>query len=221
VVVDAHLIERAERLAEKAQTTSHVAVNGNHVALMGIADTVKKSSRTVIKELHKLGIKSVMLTGDNQKTAEAVAKQVGIDEVRAEVLPKDKQDVINQLKEKGEVVAMIGDGINDAPALAAADIGIAMGMGTDVAIETAGVTLLRSDISLVPKAVKLSKATLSNIQQNLFWAFGYNTILIPVAMGALYPFFQIQLNPVIASGAMALSSVSVVTNALRLKRIKL
>ena len=221
VVLDSDLLDRADRLAEKAQTTSHVAVNGNHVALMGIADTVKKSSRTVIKELHKLGIKSVMLTGDNQKTAEAVAKQVGIDEVRAEVLPKDKQDVINQLKEKGEVVAMIGDGINDAPALAAADIGIAMGMGTDVAIETAGVTLLRSDISLVPKAVKLSKATLSNIQQNLFWAFGYNTILIPVAMGALYPFFQIQLNPVIASGAMALSSVSVVTNALRLKRIKL
>lgn len=157
----------------------------------------------------------------NQKTAEAVARQVGIDHVRAGVLPKDKQDVINELKIRGEIVAMIGDGINDAPALASADIGIAMGMGTDVAIETAGITLLRSDISLVPKTVKLSRATLGNIKQNLFWAFGYNTILIPIAMGFLYPFFKIQINPVLASAAMALSSVSVVTNALRLKSITL
>lgn len=216
-----NLVSKAESLAEKAQTTSHVSIDNNHVAVVGIADTIKESSKQVIKDLHELGIKTIMLTGDNQKTAEAVAVAIGIDQVKAEVLPKDKQDVIDALKKDGHVVAMVGDGINDAPALAAADIGIAMGMGTDVAIETAGITLLRSDISLVPKAVTLSKATLRNIQQNLFWAFGYNTLLIPVAMGALYPFFQIQLNPVIASGAMALSSVSVITNALRLKRIKL
>ena len=221
IELNENLVEQAQELANRAQTTSYVAIDGKHVAVLGIADTVKKTSKAVISKLHQLGIKSVMLTGDNQKTAEAVAKQIGIDQVKAEVLPKDKQDVINQLKKDGEVVAMIGDGINDAPALAAADIGIAMGLGTDVAIETAGVTLLRSDISLVPKAVKLSKATLKNIQQNLFWAFGYNIILIPVAMGALYPFFAIQLNPVLASAAMALSSVSVVTNALRLKQIKL
>lgn len=221
IELDEALVSQADKLAQKAQTTSHVVAAGQHVAVLGIADTVKPSSKLVVKQLHKLGIKTVMLTGDNQKTAEAVASQIGIDEVKAEILPKDKQEVINDLKQKGEIVAMVGDGINDAPALAAADIGIAMGLGTDVAIETAGITLLRSDISLVPKAVKLSKATLKNIVQNLFWAFGYNTILIPVAMGVLYPFFQIQLNPVLASAAMALSSVSVITNALRLKRIKL
>lgn len=221
VSLSKELEKKSTHLASQAQSVSFVAIDGENVALIGISDTIKKSSKSVIKKLHKLGINAVMLTGDNQKTAEAVAKQIGIDQVKAEVLPQDKQDVINELKDQGEVVAMIGDGINDAPALASADIGIAMGMGTDVAIETAGVTLLRSDISLVPKAVKLSKATLSNIQQNLFWAFGYNTILIPVAMGALYPFFQIQLNPVLASAAMALSSVSVVTNALRLKKVTL
>lgn len=221
IELDQKLLGQAQALASQAQTTSYVAVDGKHTVVLGIADTVKKPSKAVIKQLRELGIKSVMLTGDNQKTAEAVAKQIGIDQVKAEVLPKDKQDVINELKKNGEVVAMIGDGINDAPALASADIGIAMGLGTDVAIETAGVTLLRSDIRLVPKAVKLSKATLQNIQQNLFWAFAYNTILIPVAMGALYPFFQIQLNPVLASAAMALSSVSVVTNALRLKGVNL
>ena len=221
IKLDEKLVSQAQELAGKAQTTSYVAIDGKQVAVLGIADTIKKSSKAVIKKLHELGIKSVMLTGDNLKTAEAVAKHIGIDQVKAEVLPKDKQDVINQLKKQGEIVAMIGDGINDTPALASADIGIAMGMGTDVAIETAGVTLLRSDISLVPKAVKLSRATLRNIQQNLFWAFGYNTLLIPVAMGALYPFFQMQLNPILASAAMALSSVSVVTNALRLKKIRL
>lgn len=215
------LVETASQLSNQAQTTSHVAIDDLHIAVIGIADTVKKSSKSVINQLHNLGITTVMLTGDNQKTAEAVAKQIGIDQVKAEVLPKDKQEVIRELQKNGQIVAMVGDGINDAPALAAADIGIAMGAGTDVAIETAGVTLLRSDIALVPKAIKLSKATLTNIQQNLFWAFGYNTLLIPVAMGILYPFFQIQLNPILASGAMALSSVSVVTNALRLKRIHL
>lgn len=218
---DKKLKVEADRLASLAQTISYVAVNDKNVALLGIADTVKKSSEQIVNKLHKLGIQSVMVTGDNQKTAEAVARQVGIDHVRAGVLPKDKQDVINELKIRGEIVAMIGDGINDAPALASADIGIAMGMGTDVAIETAGITLLRSDISLVPKTVKLSRATLGNIKQNLFWAFGYNTILIPIAMGFLYPFFKIQINPVLASAAMALSSVSVVTNALRLKSITL
>lgn len=221
VKLNQELIAQAEAMADQAQTTSHVVVDNAHVAVIGIADTIKQSSKQVITDLHQLGIKSVMLTGDNQKTAEAVAKQVGIDEVRAEVLPVDKQEIVMELKSKGEVVAMVGDGINDAPALAASDIGIAMGMGTDVAIETAGVTLLRSDISLVPKAVQLSRATLKNIQQNLFWAFGYNTVLIPVAMGVLYPFFRITLNPILAGAAMAFSSVSVVGNALRLKRVRI
>lgn len=238
VKLSANLDQESNKLANLAKTTSFIAIDGINVALIGIADSIKKESAKVIQELHNVGIKSVMLTGDNQKTAQAVAKQLGIDHVIAEVLPRDKVKIISILQGKQKpsekfenwglkienstpVVAMVGDGINDAPALAAADIGIAMGMGTDVAIETAGITLLHSDISLVPKAIHLSRATLTNIKQNLFWAFGYNSILIPVAMGILYPFFHIQLNPVIASTAMAISSVSVVTNALRLKRIKL
>lgn len=221
IELDQDLIKQADAMADLAQTTSHVVVDGQHVAVIGIADSIKPTSKQVITDLHQLGIKTVMLTGDNRKTAQAVADQIGIDEIKAEVLPGDKQQVIIELQDRGEVVAMIGDGINDAPALAASDIGIAMGLGTDVAIETAGVTLLRSDISLVPKAVKLSKATLKNIQQNLFWAFGYNSILIPVAMGVLYPIWGVTLNPILAGAAMAMSSVSVVGNALRLKRVRI
>ena len=168
-----------------------------------------------------MGITSVMVTGDNEKTAQAIAKQAGITTVYAQVLPEDKEAKVRELRESGEVVAFVGDGINDAPALAASDVGIAMGGGTDVAIESAGITLLRSDISLVPQAIKLSKLTMRNIQENLIWAFSYNIILIPVAMGILYPIWGIQLNPMLASAAMALSSVSVVANALRIKRIKL
>jgi Cu+-exporting ATPase len=219
--LDPSLTTISGKLAGEAQTVSFVAVDSVNVALLGIADSVKPASKKVIRKLHDLGITSVMLTGDNHQTAQAVALQLGIDDIRAEVLPKDKQDIIYQLQASGNTVAMIGDGINDAPALAAADIGIAMGLGTDVAIETAGITLLRSDISLVPKAIHLSRKTLRNIKENLGWAFGYNIILIPVAMGILYPIWGIQLNPILASAAMAFSSVSVVLNALRLKKVKL
>lgn len=162
-----------------------------------------------------------MVTGDNTHTARAVAKQLHILDVKAEVLPGEKETVVRKLRQQYPVVAMVGDGINDAPALAAADVSIAMGNGTDVAIESAGIALLQSRIELVPKALLLSRATMTNISQNLFWAFAYNVILIPVAMGVLYPFFQVQLNPIMAGAAMAFSSVSVVLNALRLKRVKL
>jgi P-type Cu+ transporter len=206
---------------ENAWTVSFVGVDKKLVAVVAIADTVKKSAAAVIKTLHRLGIKTVMLTGDNQKTAAAIAKDLNIDDVRAEVLPADKEAIIKELRQKFGVVAMIGDGINDAPALAVADVGIAMGLGTDVAIESAGITLLHSDLALLPKSIKLAKATITNIKQNLLWAFFYNIILIPVAMGALYPFWGVTINPMLASLAMAFSSVSVVTNALRLRRIKL
>ncbi len=162
-----------------------------------------------------------MITGDNEFTARAVAKQIGIDEVLAKVLPADKAKEIEKLCKEGSVVAMVGDGVNDAPALAVADVGIAMGSGTDIALETAGVALLRNDITLVPKVITLSLATIRNIRQNLVWAFGYNILLIPVAMGALYPFFGIMLNPILAGAAMAFSSLSVVLNALRLRWVKL
>lgn len=211
-------VERqAEAWRQQAWTVSFVAVESEVVAVMGIADTIKASARATISKLRAMGVTSVMLTGDNHHTAQAIANQLGIDEVKAEVLPQDKAQLIQQYKQGSGRVAMVGDGINDAPALAAADVGMAMGNGTDVAIESAGITLLRSDISLVPQALKLSQNTMTNIKQNLVWAFGYNVILVPVAMGVLYPLTGLQLNPVLASAAMALSSVSVVTNALRLR----
>ena len=221
VEVDRGLTKAAGAMAGRGQSVAFVGVGEAAVAVMGIADTVKRSAKAVVEELRKQGVKTVLLTGDNQKTARVVAEQVGVDEVVAEVLPQDKLKKIEELKRGGGVVAMVGDGINDAPALAAADVGMAMGMGTDVAIETADVTLLRSDIALVSKAIKLSKATMRNIVENLVWAFGYNVILIPVAMGVLYPIWGIQLSPMLAAGAMAFSSVSVVANALRLKRVSL
>ncbi len=202
-------------------SVAFVAVGGRLAASLAIADTLKPAAAQTIQTLKKLGLHTIMLTGDNKQTAESIAKKAGVDEVIAEVLPTEKEAVIAELKAKGKRVVMIGDGINDAPALAAADVGMAMGGGTDVAIESAGITLLRSDIALVPAALKLSRATMNNIKQNLVWAFGYNVILIPVAMGILYPFTGLQLNPILASGAMALSSVSVVTNALRLRGVKL
>ena len=209
----------SENLRKKAQTVSFVSVDRKNVAVLGISDSIKESSKETVQTLNEMNITSVMITGDNQVTANAIAKELGITDVLAEVLPEDKAKKVKELQARNEksVVAMVGDGINDAPALATADIGIAMGSGTDVAIESAGITLLRGDISLVPKAIKLSKATMRNIKQNLGWAFGYNIILIPVAMGVLYPFFGILLNPILASGAMAFSSISVVMNALRLK----
>ena len=186
-----------------------------------IADSIKKESLQAVAELHKLGVKIIMLTGDNKQTAEYIAKQVGIDEVLAEVMPEDKLDTIKSLQAEGKIVAMAGDGVNDAPALAQADIGIAMGTGTDVAIESAGITLLYGDISKLAKAIKLSKITMRGIRQNLFWAFFYNVIGIPLATGIFYPIFGWLLNPIFAGMAMALSSVSVVSNSLRIKAKKL
>lgn len=203
------------------QTVSHVAIDGMYCASLAIADSLRPEAKQVVKKLQQLGITPVMITGDNKKTAAAIAAEAGIEQVRAEVLPEDKQSIVQELQSEGNVVAMVGDGVNDAPALAVANVSIAMGTGTDVAIESAGVTLLRSDISLVPQAIRLSQLTMRNIRQNLFWAFGYNVLLVPVAMGVLYPFFGIVLHPAMAGAAMAFSSVSVVLNALRLRSMKL
>lgn len=188
---------------------------------LAIADTLKDDAKAVVNELHKQHIKVAMLTGDTQKTADYIAQQLGIDRVIAEVLPADKALAVKQLQAEGQHVAMVGDGVNDAPALATADVGVAMGTGTDVAIESAGITLLGGNLSKLPKSIMLARATMKTIKQNLFWAFFYNVISIPVAAGLLYPFFGILLNPAIAGGAMAFSSVSVVLNALRLKRVTL
>lgn len=221
IAIPEKMEKASEEWREKAETVSFVSLKGKVVAAISIADTIKPAAIDVIKTLKTMRISTVMMTGDNKKTAEAIGRQLGIEQIEAEVLPQDKEKHIRDLKAKGKIVAMVGDGINDAPALARADVGIAMGNGTDVAIESSGITLLRSDIGLVPKALRLSKETMKNIKQNLLWAFGYNVILIPVAMGVLYPLFHIQLSPIIASAAMAMSSVSVVTNALRLKSVKL
>jgi heavy metal translocating P-type ATPase len=214
----------AERYAAEwraqAHTVSYVGIDGKVAALVSISDAVKEESKSTVAELKRSHITPAMLTGDNRVTAGVIASELGITEFYAEVMPQDKAKIVQEIKDKGNRVAMVGDGINDAPALATADIGIAMGSGTDVAMESAGVTLLRGDISLVPQAIKLSKATVRNIKQNLIWAFGYNIILIPVAMGVLYPTYGITLNPMLAAGAMAISSVSVVMNAARLKGIK-
>ena len=189
--------------------------------VLGIADRITATTPDSLKALRVQGIDLVMLTGDNRTTAEAVARQLGIDAVEADVLPDQKAAVVARLKQEGRIVAMAGDGVNDAPALATADVGIAMGPGTDVAMESAGVTLLKGDLNGIVRARELSKATMSNIRQNLFFAFIYNAAGVPIAAGVLYPFFGILLSPMIAAAAMALSSVSVVTNALRLNRVRL
>ena len=207
----------ADRLANEGKTPMFIAINNSLEGIIAVADTVKPSSINAIKELHNMGIKVAMITGDNKKTAEAIAKQVGIDIVLSEVLPEDKANEVKKLQGKDDKVAMVGDGINDAPALAQADIGIAIGSGTDVAIESADIVLMRSDLMDVIVAIKLSKATIRNIKQNLFCAFGYNVLGIPVAMGVLHIFGGPLLNPMIAAAAMSLSSVSVLANALRLK----
>ncbi len=209
-----------ERLSSEGKTPMFLAVDGRFGGIIAVADVAKESSRDAIEQLHHMGIKTAMITGDNKRTAQAVAQMVGIDIVLAEVLPQDKASEVKKLQAEGNRVAMVGDGINDAPALAQADIGIAIGSGTDVAIESADLVLMHSDLADVPYAVALSKATIRNIKENLFWAFGYNVLGIPIAAGLLYAFGGPTLNPMFAAAAMSLSSVSVVGNALRLNRFK-
>jgi P-type Cu+ transporter len=215
------LRERAEALRRDGQTVVFVAIDGRSAGLVGVADPIKPTTVEAIQALHGEGLKVVMLTGDTRTTAEAVARSVGIDAVEADVLPDQKAAVVKRLQERGERVAMAGDGINDAPALAAADVGIAMGTGTDVAIESSGVTLVKGDLRGIVRARRLSRATMKNIRQNLFFAFVYNVLGVPIAAGVLYPFFGLLLSPIIASAAMTFSSVSVIGNALRLRRASL
>lgn len=217
------LRESADALRSQAKTTMWLAADGEAVGLLAVADTIKPGSREAIEELHRMGLTVAMLTGDNPATAGAIAEAAGVDTVYAEVAPSEKAEYVKRLQGTGSQVGMVGDGINDAPALAQADVGLAIGTGTDVAMETADVTLMRGDLRSVPEALRLSRATIGTIRQNLFWAFGYNSLLIPIAAGALFPFawapqFLRQLHPVLAAFAMAFSSVSVVVNSLRLKR---
>jgi Cu+-exporting ATPase len=219
--IEPSLAERAEKLRGEGQTVMFGAVDGELAGLLGVADPIKESSREAIRQLHAEGLRVVMLTGDNRTTAEAVARALGIDEVIAEVLPEQKGEAVRRLQSEGRVVAMAGDGINDAPALAAAQVGIAMGTGTDVAMESAGITLVKGDLRGIVRALRLSRAVMRNIRQNLFFAFVYNTLGVPLAAGILYPFFGLLLSPMIASAAMTFSSVSVITNALRLRKLEL
>ena len=221
IASDVRLSEVADKLRDEGQTVMMMAVNGHIGGLLGVADPIKESAREAIEQLRAEGLHIVMLTGDNQKTAQAVSRQLGLDEVFAEVLPDQKAEVIRQLQAKGRIVAMAGDGINDAPALAQSQVGIAMGTGTDVAIESAGMTLIKGDLRGIVRARKLSKSVMSNIRQNLFFAFVYNVLGVPIAAGILYPIFGILLSPMIASAAMTFSSVSVIANALRLRRVEL
>ena len=218
---DQTLADEADRSRSDGQTVMFVAVDGNSAGLLGVADPIKESTPHAIEALHKAGLRIVMLTGDNSITAHAVARRIGIDEVHADVSPEDKNRIVAELQAAGSVVAMAGDGINDAPALAQADVGVAMGTGTDVAMESAGVTLVKGDLLGVAKARALSQATMRNIRQNLFFAFAYNMAGVPIAAGVLYPFFGILLSPMIAAAAMSLSSVSVIGNALRLRHLEL
>jgi P-type Cu+ transporter len=207
----------AEKLRAEGATAIFVAIDGQTAGVLAIADPIKPTTGAALAELAGDGIRILMLTGDNLTTAQAVARKLGIDDVRAEVLPYQKSAVVEELRRQGRVVAMAGDGVNDAPALAAADVGIAMGTGTDVAIESAGITLVKGDLSGIVRARRLSVATMRNIRQNLFFAFVYNAAGVPIAAGLLYPIFGILLSPIIGAAAMAASSVSVVANALRLR----
>jgi Cu+-exporting ATPase len=212
---------RADSLRSEGKTAMYVAIDGKLAGLIAVADPIKPTTREAIKALHEAGLKIIMATGDNETTARAVADQLGIDEVRAGVLPEDKKALVDELHKAGHKVAMAGDGINDAPALAAAEVGIAMGTGADVAVESAGITLLKGDLGGILRARKLSEATLRNIKQNLFFAFAYNSLGVPVAAGLLYPLTGTLLSPMIAAAAMSLSSVSVISNALRLRSVSL
>jgi P-type E1-E2 ATPase len=215
------LEQEAKKLRQDGATAIFLAVNGKAAAVIAIADPIKSTTPDALKALANEGVRVVMLTGDNKTTAEAVARRLGISEVEAEVLPDQKSAVVEKLRKEGRSVAMAGDGVNDAPALAAAEVGIAMGTGTDVAIESAGVTLLKGDLTGIVRARRLSEAVMRNIRQNLFFAFIYNAAGVPIAAGVLYPAFGILLSPIIAAAAMALSSVSVVGNSLRLRRLHL
>jgi Cu+-exporting ATPase len=215
------LLARADELRRAGQTVMLVAIDGKLAGIIGVADPLKPSTREAVEALHAQKLKIVMATGDNRTTADAVAKQIGLDHVEAEVLPDGKVAIVKDLQERGEAVAMAGDGINDAPALAQANVGIAMGSGTDVAMESADVTLVKGDLRGIARARQLSRATMRNIRQNLFFAFVYNALGVPIAAGVLYPHFGILLSPMIASAAMTFSSVSVIANALRLRRVGL
>jgi Cu+-exporting ATPase len=215
------VIERADALRGDGQTVVFVAVDGRVAGVLGVSDPIKPSTAEAIQMLHDAGIRLVMVTGDSRGTAEAVARKLGIDEVVAEVLPEHKSEIVKRLQREGHRVAMAGDGVNDAPALAQADVGIAMGTGTDIAMESAGITLVKGDLRGIVRARQLSRATMRNIRQNLFFAFVYNTLGVPIAAGVLYPFFGILLSPMIASAAMTFSSVSVIVNALRLRKVEL
>jgi Cu+-exporting ATPase len=215
-----NMTSKSEDLSSEGKTPMWVAVDGIIAGIIAVADTLKENSRTAIAALHHLGLQVIMITGDNRRTADAIANQTGVDRILADVLPEGKAREVKKLQNEGKKVAMVGDGINDAPALAQADVGIAIGTGTDVAMESSDITLISGDLTGVVTAIALSKATIRNIKQNLFWAFAYNTILIPVAAGVLFPFFGILLNPIFAAAAMGLSSVTVVTNALRLRRFQ-
>lgn len=214
------LTAKSDALASEGKTPMYIAINDKIAGIIAVADTVKENSLKAIEKLHEMGIEVAMITGDNKRTAEAIAKQVGIDRVMSEVLPEDKANEVEKLQNENRKVAMVGDGINDAPALAQADVGIAIGSGTDVAMESADIVLMRSDLMDVPTAVQLSKSTIRNIRQNLFWAFAYNTAGIPIAMGILFLFGGPLLSPMFAAAAMSFSSISVLLNALRLKRFK-
>jgi Cu+-exporting ATPase len=230
------IVARSEEMAREGKTPVFVAVDGKAAGIVGVADVVREESREAVERLHSLGLEVAMLTGDNRRTAEAIARELSVDRVAAEVRPEDKAAEVERLQAEGKRVGMVGDGINDAPALAQADVGVAIGTGTDVAMEAADLTLISGDVCGVARAIELSKATVGNIKENLFWAFAYNVALIPVAAGALYPLFAGGsvpevlrpvlgeygfLNPVLAAAAMALSSVTVVSNALRLRRVKI
>jgi Cu+-exporting ATPase len=213
--------DEAERLRAEGQTTLFVAIDGQLAGLLGVADPIKPSTAEALRLLHDDGVRVVMMTGDNRTTAQTIARKLGIEEFEGEVLPAQKKDVVERLKKEGRIVAMAGDGVNDAPALAAADVGIAMGSGTDVAMESAGITLVKGDLRGIARARLLSRATMRNIRQNLFWAFAYNVLGVPLAAGALYPAFGLLLSPMFAGAAMSLSSVSVIANALRLRRAQI
>ena len=215
------IVPRATGWQDEGQTVIFVSLDGQAAGILAVSDPIKVSTPPAIAQLHQMGLKIIMLTGDNERTAHAVAQKLGLDQVEAGVEPQHKHERVRQLREQGHVVAMAGDGVNDAPALAAAHVGIAMGTGTDVAIESAGITLVKGDLRSIVQAITLSRAMMRNIRQNLFFAFLYNSLGVPIAAGVLYPIFGILLSPMLAGAAMSLSSVSVIANALRLRKVKL